>query len=323
MAPGRPLRGGGGGSPGGASGEIQWNNAGAFGGAADVEIEGGQLRLPAIGNPVAPAAGGVKLFGRSLAGRILPAVMGPSGLDTTLQPLIGRNRVSWWVAAGNGLADSQMAFAGSGTGTATTANVAQTSLHTELMRREWLVTTAATTAVAGFRGGALQKSIGGVGPGRGGFLLIYRWAPATGVTNTSHRAFAGMRNTTAVPTDVNPSTLTSICGMGYDSADTNIQFMHNDGAGTATKINLGAAFPKPVADRTAVYELVLFSPPGTAQSLSYEVTDLVSGAVASGVVTTDLPTTTTLLNPWSYVSVGGVSSVVGIMVVSLYLESDL
>ncbi|WP_149588881.1 DUF2793 domain-containing protein, partial [Tabrizicola flagellatus] len=38
--------GGGGGSPGGASGEIQFNNAGAFGGAADVEIEGGQLRLP-------------------------------------------------------------------------------------------------------------------------------------------------------------------------------------------------------------------------------------------------------------------------------------
>ncbi|WP_149589840.1 hypothetical protein, partial [Tabrizicola flagellatus] len=33
-------------SPGGASGEIQFNNAGAFGGAADVEIEGGQLRLP-------------------------------------------------------------------------------------------------------------------------------------------------------------------------------------------------------------------------------------------------------------------------------------
>ncbi|MBL9048659.1 MAG: DUF2793 domain-containing protein, partial [Tabrizicola sp.] len=37
---------GGGGSPGGASGEIQFNNAGSFGGAADVEIEGGQLRLP-------------------------------------------------------------------------------------------------------------------------------------------------------------------------------------------------------------------------------------------------------------------------------------
>ena len=39
---------GGGGSPGGSSGEVQYNNGGAFAGAADVEIEGGQLRLPAI-----------------------------------------------------------------------------------------------------------------------------------------------------------------------------------------------------------------------------------------------------------------------------------
>ncbi|MFN3578484.1 MAG: DUF2793 domain-containing protein, partial [Tabrizicola sp.] len=52
---------GGGGSPGGATGEIQFNNAGAFGGAADVEIEGGQLRLPTIATPAAPAADGVKL----------------------------------------------------------------------------------------------------------------------------------------------------------------------------------------------------------------------------------------------------------------------
>ena len=49
--------GGGGGSPGGATGEIQYNNGGAFAGAADVEIEGGQLRLPAITTPAAPASG--------------------------------------------------------------------------------------------------------------------------------------------------------------------------------------------------------------------------------------------------------------------------
>jgi hypothetical protein len=46
--------GGGGGSPGGATGEVQYNNAGALAGAADVEIEGGQLRLPYIATPPAP-----------------------------------------------------------------------------------------------------------------------------------------------------------------------------------------------------------------------------------------------------------------------------
>lgn len=184
------------------------------------------------------------------------------------------------------------------------------------------MTTASTTAVAGIRGGALQFTLGGPSAGLGGFHLVWRWGPATGVSNTSHRAFVGMRNVTTAPTDVNPSTLTQICGMGYDSADTNIQFMHNDGTGAATKIDLGASFAKPNADLTSVYELALFARPGTTQTLTYEVTNLVSGAVATGTVTTDLPSTTTLINPFSYMSVGGVSSVIGFATMGLYIETD-
>ncbi|MBS3979914.1 MAG: DUF2793 domain-containing protein [Rhodobacteraceae bacterium] len=314
--------GGGGGSPGGASGEIQFNSAGSFAGAADVEIEDGQLRLPAIATPTAPAAGGVKMFGRDVAGRILPAVMGPSGLDTSLQPFFGRNKMGLFVPAGNGGADTQMGLVISATGTATTENVGTSNLHNYMRRRSWRITTAATTAVAGIRGGALQFTVGGPSAGLGGFHLVWRWGPATGVSNAAHRAFVGMRNTAAAPTDVNPSTLTNICGMGYDSADANIQFMYNDGTGTATKIDLGAGFAKPNADLTSVYEIAMFARPGTTQSLTYEVTNLVSGAVATGTVTTDLPSTTTLVNPFSYMSVGGVSSVIGFATMSLYIETD-
>jgi hypothetical protein len=314
--------GGGGGAPGGASGEIQFNNAGSFAGAADVEIEGGQLRLPAIATPTAPAAGGVKLFGRDVAGRILPAIVGPAGLDTSLQPFIGRNKVGVFMPAGNGGADSQTGIALTAVGTATTEVVATTNLHTYMRRRSWRVTTASTTAVAGLRGSATQFTIGGPSAGLGGFHLIWRWGPATGVSNASHRAFVGMRNSTTNPTDANPSTQTQICGMGYDSADTNVQFMHNDGTGSATKIDLGAGFPKPNADLTSVYELALFARPGTTQTLTYEITNLVSGAVATGTVTTDLPSTTTLITPYGYMSVGGVSSVIGFSTMSLYIETD-
>lgn len=314
--------GGGGGSPGGASGEIQFNSAGNFAGAADVEIEGGQLRLPAIATPTAPAAGGVKLFGRSVSGRILPAIIGPSGLDTSLQSFFGRNKMGIFLPSGNGGADSQIGLAVAATGTATTENVATTNLHNYMRRRSWRVTTASTTAVAGIRGAALQFTIGGPSAGLGGFHMVWRWGPATGVSNTSHRAFVGMLASSTAPTDVNPSTLLNMCGMGYDAADTNIHFMHNDGTGAATKINLGASFPKPNVDLTSVYEIALFARPGTTQSLTYEVTNLVSGAVASGTVTTDIPSTSTLTNPFSYMSVGGVSSVIGFATMSLYIETD-
>lgn len=280
------------------------------------------LEFPEIAAPAAPAADVVRLFGKHMAGHALPAFRSETGRALALQPSFSDCRVRMWSAAGNGLTDSNYGGVASSTGTATAANWASTNFRTRMRWREWLVTTAATSAVAGFRGGAAQFTIGGGAAGQGGFSLSMTVMPATGISNGSHRLFAGMRNSTAAPTDVNPSTLTNICGLGYDAGDTNLQFMHNDGSGTATKIDLGSSFPKPSSDRSKAYQLLLYAPPGTTQSLSYLVIDLETGAEASGTVTTDLPSTTTALNDYAYISVGGVSSVVGLAIGFSVVETD-
>lgn len=320
---------------GGGSGDVAGpvssvdNTIARFDGTTGKAIKGSAVQVRDSGAvwlpdavPSAPDTGYVALFGRSVGGRRLPAAMGPSGMDTPLNPHFGRNRIGMFLPPGNGGAVTNVGIATAATGTATAAAVATTNLHSYMRRHEWLVTTASATAASGFRGNATQWTLGGPSAGLGGFHMILRWGPATGVTNGSHRAFAGMRGATSAATDVNPSTLVNICGMGYDAADANIQFIHNSGSGGATKIDLGASFPKPNADRSAVYEIALFAPPGPTQVLSYEVTDLVSGAAATGNVTSNLPAATQLLTPWSMVSVGGVSSVVGIAVMGLYIESD-
>lgn len=309
------------GVPAGATGAVQFNDGGTMAGAASVLVEGGLLRLPSVALPSVPAAGGVAVFGREIAGRMMPAFIGPSGLDSALQPLLARNKVAWANPVGNVTTLSLMGMAITAAGTATSAAWAATNLHTSMRRLDYLVTTAATTAVAGFRGGAQQYWRGNAA-GRGGFLLVCRWAPATGVAVPTSRAFCGLRALTGAPTDINPSTMTNIIGMGWDSADTNVQMIRNDGGGVASKIDLGAAFPRPVADRTAVYEVMLFAPPNAAE-VQYEVTDLVAGAVATGTLSTDIPAAVTGLNPYAYHSVGGTSSVVGITLMSLYVETDL
>ena len=126
----------------------------------------------------------------------------------------------------------------------------------------------------------------------------------------------------AAPTDVNPSTLVNMVGMGWDNGDTNIQFMYNDGTGAATKVDLGASFPRPAVADDTLYEVILFSPPGTTQSVGYMITDLKNDVSTSGVVTTNLPSTTTLLAPNAWVSVGGTSSVIGIVSAGIYIETD-
>jgi hypothetical protein len=280
----------------------------------------GQLDLPVVASPDLPATDVMALFARKVAGRLLPAFVGPAGLDSSLQPLLARNKIGWVNPNGNGTVLGVMGLALTATGTATAANVATTNIHTWMRRLDYLVTTAATTAVAGWRSAAAQFGTGN-GAGLGGFFVVTRWGPATGVATSTTRCFVGMTNSTAAPTDVEPSTLVNCVGMGWDAADTNLQMFHNDASGTCTKIDLGASFPVPTADRTKAYDLALFCAPNST-TIYYQVTDLGTGAVASGSITTNIPSNTTLLAPRGWMSVGGTSSVIGIALMSLYTETD-
>lgn len=278
------------------------------------------LSLVGATEPV-PPAGTLTLFGRSIAGRIFPAFVGPSGLSTSVQPMLGRNRVTTAMPVAGTTSVSVTGIALTPTGTLTAAAPASTNLHTSLARGDYLITAASTTAVAGWRGSANGFWLGNAA-GLGGFTFICRWSPATGVATATARHFVGMTNSTAAPTDVEPSSLTNMFGVGWDAADTNMQMMSNDASGTATKVDLGGSFPVPSADRPGVWELAMFSAPNSG-AVNWTVSDVVSGATASGTITTDLPSNTTFLSPRGYMSVGGTSSVIGTTLFGLYLETDL
>ena len=57
------------------------------------------------------------------------------------------------------------------------------------------------------------------------------------------RFFVGIINKFAPIGNTNPSTNFNLIGVGADSGDTNIQVIHNDQSGVATKIDLGVNFP--------------------------------------------------------------------------------
>jgi Phage tail repeat like len=285
--------------------------------------DAGEMDLPYVSTFGTPAADHMRLFAGKSGGRMMPRFVGPNGQDTTLQPHVGKNKIAQWNASGNGTtitADGAPAL--TATGTATAVNVAQTSFTTRLRRLEYLVTAASTTAVAGFRVGAVQWTIGDPTLAvAGGFHYVCTWANATGAATTTNRCFVGMANSTAAPTDVEPSSIANIVGMGWDAADTNIQIMHR-GAGAITKIDLGSNFPVPSADRANSYMLEMYSPPGTTQVVNWRVTNLSNTQVAEGQITTNMPTAATYLGPRGWMSVGGTSSVIGIALSGLYVETD-
>jgi len=217
---------------------------------------------------------------------------------------------SYAVANGGSTTLGLLGIAITAAGTATSITITSTDKFTLIRKIAYRVTVAATNAVASFRNGTLSL-LRGNSAGFGGFCVRYIVGMSTGITNTSHRFFCGLRGTIAAPSDVDPSSQISVFGFGYDSGDTNIQLMHNDGSGIATKVNLGASFPKPSVDESNMFEIMVWCKPNDSHLHAY-IRDMISGDVVYLSANTNIPSNIQLLGQGAYLSVGGVSSVIGI-----------
>ena len=278
------------------------------------------LEFPFVAEPSTPGAGKLRLYGMDF-GPGAPAFKMPNGKVRLIQNDLGEFNINrFQPQVGLNAFTGEHSLNTTNVGTLTAAAVAVTDLHRMTARLDLLVTAAATTAIAGWRpngAGSRFLRVGKDANAPGGFLCRCMWAPATGGTVATLRAFVGLADWSAAPTDVAPAGRTNIIGMGWErGVDTNIQLYCNDASGTASKIDLGSGFPIPITDRPPPYELQLYSPNSLTRSVSYRVIryasdDKVIAAEASGTLTTDLPAVTTLLGCVGAISVGGTSSVVG------------
>jgi hypothetical protein len=271
-------------------------------------------------DPAAPAAGTVRLFRREIAGRQMPAFIGPSGLDSALQPLLGRNKLLRINPTGNNTAVATEGASFQVTGTATARTVATTNLFTRTRRIGYVSATSAGST-AGARHNLTQFTLGN-GNGLGGFFVVIRFGFSAVVADM--RAFVGARNSGGVINNVEPSTLTGSIGVGKGGADDNLSIFYG-GTAAQTPIPLGANFPANT-ENVDLYELALFSPPDVAQTVHWQVTRLNTGHVASGTLTGGaavLPAADVLLTPFtSIVSNNATAAEVAIDIVSVYAETD-
>ena len=88
-----------------------------------------------------------------------------------------------------------------------------------------------------------------------------------------------------------PSNAVNAFFVGKDSADTNLQIMHNDGSGTCTKVDLGSSFPANTSQTDHYYVELTIDLDGA--SASYYVLRINTGDTATGTISTNLPTTNT------------------------------
>jgi len=273
------------------------------------------LPLDNTTDPSAPT-GGIIIYSKDVGGRSLPKFIGPSGLDSILQPSIFGNGMSIALPG----VTTALSYVGMGAltavGTISHPVLAAGSLRASTRRA--IVTSAATANSASELRYAATQAWRGDGAGLGGFFSTFRFGISSAVA--AQRIAVGLwAAVAATSTSTEPSALVNGVWVGNDAADSNLQLMYNDGSGTASKINLGSDFVKNQAD--GMYELTLFAKPNTSE-IKYRVKRLDAAGEASGTLTTDIPSSTTFLTPHFYANNGGTAAAVVLDFYRYYLESD-
>lgn len=264
-----------------------------------------------------PSAGSLRLYAKSIGGRILPKILGPSGLDTPLQPSFFSNGIQCYMP---GTSTTPQAIGGpslTAVGTVSHPNLASTNLRTQTSRFN-LISAATANSAAEFRSAFLRIWRGDTA-GLGGFFHRCRFSIVS--TTSNQRSFFGFTtSTSATSTTQEPRALTNMFGVGNGLGETTLRMYQNDGSGNATEVNLGAEFP--ANDPTAVYDLTLFAA-ANSDRITWQITNLTTGATATGEwLEADLPTSTTFLCWHGYMNNGGTAAAVNFDIMRVYTETD-
>jgi hypothetical protein len=271
----------------------------------------------ATSSPSAPATGSVVVHAMDVAGRAMLASRSPLGRNVAQQPHLGMVSRMEVYPQNNSTTLSSSGGTLTALGTATARSVAAGSYFSWCRRLSYV-------SAAGSGSSALVRALfaaHGLGDaaGAGGFTAVFRFGVGDAAAVANARMFVGFYVASSIG-NVEPSSLTNTIGIGCDAGEATLSMIHNDAAGTATKVALGASFP---ADTQSVdvYELVLYAPPNSS-TVGYRVTRLNTGDTATGILLSNLPAGSQLLAPQFWRNSGATAAAVDVAIMGLYVETD-
>jgi hypothetical protein len=304
------------GSVAGNSGEIQFNNSGVFGGAANVQVESGNLGLIPISVDPTVSATRTLIYPLDIAGRMVPKWSSPGEPDNVFQASVHFNNFSTiGPAGGTTVGTTNCTVTNVGTishptpGTASLRNQTKRFLNTSAATAGALASTR-VTVVECWRGNAAEL---------GGFFISMRMGLET--LQAGNRGFFGLHNSTTAPTNIDPladTTLTKL-GIGFNTNTGNLFLIHNPAGTAPTTIDLGANFP---VNNTNFYEFVFYCNPNAA-TITYRFRNLTTGAAATtGTISTNMPASTTFLARTAWMTNNATAAAVAWHINKFNLETD-
>jgi hypothetical protein len=315
---------GGSATPSGANTQVQFNNAGAFGGSSDLTFDDAtktlslngvdtDISLRAITNePATPPVGTGLIYTKYISGKLAIKIKGQSGLDSPLQNAFWQNNITMWNPT-NVTAGVWLGSVGATTGTYTRALPISTAVYTSIVRSRYSNVVTTLNQVLGCRNTEAMFTRGSLSR-QGGFFFYAR--VGMDVWTNGGRFFTGMHTATTV-ISADPSALNNTMGFCVDAADNGaISFLTRDTV--ATK----ATTPFTIVSNKG-YDLYMFCAPNSTQ-VTWRIKDINLETEASGVATLTLPANTTLLTAGVLASNAALTPVTSIQlgINRIYVETD-
>lgn len=206
-------------------------------GTATMQVAGnwtdlGPNTLYSTSAPAAPVQG-VRIYGIKRANRHMIGWITPTGRTERVAPWLGSNNRVEYAAQINTATYTSSNAVFAVVIAATALPFSTTNYLTAQRRNQQTISTA----------GGMVEQFGPLmcarlpGNGAGGFHMAWRFGIVA--LNTDAKLFCGLNTAVIAMTNVNPSTLFSIVGLGKDATDTTtLAFFANGGSGTAQKIAL-------------------------------------------------------------------------------------
>jgi hypothetical protein len=266
------------------------------------------------GDPSAPATG-LKVYSKTRTGRRLLHFVGPSGVDSAIQPAFFGNRIMLW-NPGSGTGLGSVGLTPTTAATLSHPAPAITTLAESLYRTRFATSTTAGNA-SGVRD-AVNTIWRGNAAGRGGFFIHKRICSGS-IALAGAQVVCGLSSDTGALAG-EPSAMANVLALIKDSADSTWQFARRTGTGTVQKVNLGQAYAV-----NQVLDLVLFSRPNGSEvfvTVRLQNFDGTATTLLDTSYTTDIPTAGTLLGRHLQVRNGTTAAAANVDLVRSYVESD-
>lgn len=313
--------------------EIPVNEAGTTKKATVAQIltndaHAGYSDYAAISNPSAPGADTLRVWGRKVAGRMVPKFMGPSGVDWPAQAALwGNNVILYAPTSGTTVTGGfgTLWAKGSSSGTVDHPTPATTSpaIVNQMKRtrhRNVVTTTNQCMGIQSIASGMPQFWRGNA-TGLGGFFFFSRFIVELWPADTC-RLFVGLQSS-STEVAISDTVLNDTCGFWHDTTDgANVLSFVTRNQATTTK---SSAISSVVLAAGQAFDAYIYARPNDSV-IYYRLDDVNAGTTLVDTSTsTTLPTATVFMGPAAQMSNGTANTTantVGIGVNRIYVESD-